>query len=175
MRTVASEPQPGFAVWFTGLPASGKSTIAARAVDRLRAQGIECVVLESDALRREFPELGYDSAGRDLFYRTMVFLGRAFTARGIPVVFDATANRRSYRDAARTAIPRFLEIYISTPLEICLQRDPKGIYRNAQRNESSNVPGLQAGYEAPLAPELTIDGSAEPADTAALQVVELLE
>ena len=79
------------------------------------------------------------------------------------MLFDATANRRRYRDAARTGIARFAEVYVDTPLEVCRARDPKGLYRT--RDEA--LPGVQAAYEPPLAPELVVHGAqGTPADSA---------
>jgi adenylylsulfate kinase-like enzyme len=75
---------------------------------------------------------------------------------GRPVIFDATANRRRYRDAARQAIARFAEVYVDTPLEVCRARDPKGLYKSER---VTALPGTQAAYEPPLAPELIVHGA----------------
>ena len=141
-----------FAVWLTGLPASGKSTLAAQLAAALRRQGIRPAVLESDALRPILtPHAQYSAADRDSFYAQLAAIGVLLTRQGIPVLFDATANLRRYRDAARLAIPAFFEVYVDCPLPVCQARDPKGIYRAA-----ANVPGLHAPYEPPLAPEFTV-------------------
>lgn len=170
-----AKPQ-AFAVWVTGLPASGKSTIAAQFADQLKLRGVIATVLESDVLRREFSGSGqYGEQERDYFYTALAFIGRVLTAQGIPVIFDATANRRSYRDRARGAIPNFVEVYVNTPLEVCMQRDPKGIYRGGVSGTLENVPGLQAAYEAPEQPDLVIDGRNESPESAASRIVSLLE
>src|SRR5579872_285000 len=115
-----------FAVWLTGLPASGKSTIAASLRAQLNGRGIDAAVLESDELRKIFtPHPRYDPEERDTFYRQMVYLGTLLTQHGVPVLFDATANRRAYRDWARQQIPKFLEVYVDCPLAACMARDPK--------------------------------------------------
>jgi adenylylsulfate kinase len=148
----------GFAVWITGIPASGKSAITRELVTRLNSQGLSTAVLESDALRKVLtPEPTFGSNERDHFYLQMAQLGAMLTRQGIPVIFDATANRRSYRDHARTLIPRFVEVFVSCTLDICRERDPKGLYAAAARGAASNVPGMQAVYEPPLAPEVTVD------------------
>lgn len=160
----------GFAVWITGLPASGKSTVAAALASELNARGEAVEVLESDALRKIFtPHPRYDEAERDAFYAQIAYLGGLLARHGVAVIFAATANRRRYRDRARQQIPRFLEVYVDTPLEVCMRRDPKGIYRLARE-----VPGLQAPYEPPLHPDLVIHGDREPAEAAARRVVEML-
>jgi adenylylsulfate kinase len=167
---------PAFAVWLTGLPASGKSTIAHALLARLQARGVPCAVLESDALRRLItPQPRYDDAERDLFYAAMAHLGEYLVQRGVPVVFDATANRRVYRDAARARIAHFAEIFVDCPLEVCQARDPKGLYRRARQGQSSNLPGAQASYEPPLQPELVVQAASLGPDEAAGEIVVLLE
>jgi len=154
-------------VWITGLPASGKSTVAAALAFELGARGVAVEVLESDVLRRIFtPHPRYDEAERDAFYGQISYLGALLARHGVAVIFDATANRRAYRDQARQQIPRFLEVYVDTPLEVCMSRDPKGIYR-----QGHEVPGLQAAYEPPLHPDVVIHGDQEPPDTAARRIV----
>jgi len=163
-----------FAVWITGLPGSGKSTIARSLRDRLATLGIDVAVLESDELRKELaPQLGYGEAGRDSFYGQMFFLGTMMAKHGIPVIFDATANRRAWRDEARRSIPNFIEVYVDTPLQLCMSRDPKGIYRQALNGGASNVPGVQAAYEPPERPEVVVDW-AESAGGAANRIVSAL-
>lgn len=147
-----------FAVWLTGLPASGKSTIAEVLKARMTQAGLAVEVLESDAVRRELtPAPMYSPEERDLFYRALGFFGSRLVAHGVPVIFDATANRRAYRDRARVLIEHFLEVAVVCPLEVCRQRDPKGIYRRGVEGETATVPGLQELYEPPVAPEVTVD------------------
>jgi adenylylsulfate kinase len=164
-----------FAIWITGLPASGKSTVRAEVVRQLEASGIHVAVLESDELRKTFSEQPqYNDLERDFFYRSMVFIGRTLLQHGVPVVFDATANRREFRDLARRSIPNFIEVYVDTPLEVCMTRDPKGIYRKAREGKAEFVPGLQAEYEPPLAPEIVVRGTDDPA-AAAKTIVAFVE
>lgn len=146
-----------FAVWLTGLPGSGKSVIARELVRLLHERGVEVSVLESDVMRTQLtPFPRYDEADRAFFYSSLADLGVMLVDKGRPVIFDATANRRAYRDAARKRIARFAEVHVDTPLEVCAARDPKGLYRNKQ---TATLPGVQAAYEAPLAPEFVIDGA----------------
>jgi len=162
-----------FAVWLTGLSGSGKSAIARALLAALHARGVDAAVLESDVLRTQLtPFPRYDEAERDLFYASLAQLGVFLVEKGRPVVFDATANKRAYRDAARERIARFAEIYVDTPLEVCAARDPKGLYRGGR---TTTLPGLQAPYEAPLAPELAVRGDRGTPDSAAAAIVALLE
>jgi len=172
---VASSTRPAFAVWITGLPASGKSTLARALKAKLSERGVDAAVLESDSLRQlleDHPR--YDRAGRESFYRTMVLIGTILTEHGVPVIFDATANRRQYRDRARRQIARFLEVYVDCPVGICESRDPKGIYRRAREGQAADVPGLQDPYEPPETPDIVVHGASDPADAAAARVIEKL-
>ena len=164
-----------FAVWITGLPASGKSTIAAKLIAQLDARGVDVALLESDELRKVFtPRPRYDPEERDNFYRQMAYVGVLLTRHGVPVIFDATANRRLYRDWARQQISKFVEVYIECPLATCMARDPKGIYRRAHEGKASTVPGLQAAYEAPDKPELILHGDKDAPEDAARSVITKL-
>jgi adenylylsulfate kinase len=165
-----------FAVWLTGLPASGKSTIAASLRAQLNDRGIDVAVLESDELRKVFtPHPRYDPEERDTFYRQMVYLGTLLTGHGVPVVFDATANRRAYRDWARQQIPKFLEVYVDCPLATCMARDPKGIYRQGHEGQAKTVPGLQTAYEPPEKPDLVLQGDQGIPQDSARAIIRKLE
>jgi adenylylsulfate kinase len=159
-----------FAVWLTGLSGSGKSAIARELLALLHARGLEPAVLESDVMRTQLtPRARYDAAERDFFYAALAHLGAYLVGEGRPVVFDATANLRAYREAARARIARFAEVFVDTPLEVCAARDPKGLYRGAREGKSATLPGVQAAYEPPLAPELVVHGErGTPAEAAAV-------
>jgi adenylylsulfate kinase len=153
------EHKPAFAVWITGLPASGKSTIARALKAQLAGRSVNIAVLESDALRKVFvTDRPYTPEGRDAFYAQMLFVGSLLVENGVPVIFDATANRRAYRERARSQIARFVEVYVDVPIEVCMARDPKGIYRGGLAGEATGVPGLQDPYEPPADPELVVHG-----------------
>ena len=161
-----------FAVWLTGLSGSGKSAIARALAAALHARGVDCAVLESDVLRTQLtPFPRYDDAERDFFYGALVDIGRALIARDRPVVFDATGNRRRYRDAARGAIARFLEAYVDTPLDVCAARDPKGLYRGG----AARLPGRGAPYEPPAAPEIVLHGALDAPERSAGRLLAALE
>lgn len=166
----------GFAVWLTGLPASGKSAIAGRLKTRLAQAGLAVEVLESDAVRTLVtPVPTYSPDERGLFYRALAFFGSRLVAHGVPVIFDATANRRAYRDLARALIQNFVEVAVVCPLDVCRQRDHKGTYRRGLAGRSATVPGLQDSYEPPLKPELTIESTSLTPEAAADQVVDVLQ
>lgn len=165
-----------FAIWLTGLPASGKSAIASLLRPQLEALGLVVEVLESDAVRNILtPEPTYSKAERDLFYRALAYTGQRLVAHGVTVIFDATANVQAYRDYGREGISRFAEVAIDCPLEVCMQRDRKGTYHRGQRGETSTVPGLQVPYEAPVNPELRIDTTIVQPAEAAERIVEFVK
>lgn len=165
-----------FACWLTGLPASGKSTIAKELLTALQARGVRPAWLESDALRALItPQAQYDEAERDLFYESMVHLGEFLVQHGVPVVFDATANRRAYRDAARRRIARFLEVFVDCPAKTCESRDPKGLYARARQGKLAHLPGPQAEYEPPLDPEIVVRSDVESPREAAADIAQGLE
>jgi len=157
-----------FAVWLTGLPASGKSAIARELVRELHERAVDTAVLESDVMRTQLtPFPRYDEADRDLFYDVLADVGVLLARRGRPVVFDATANRRRYRDVARSSIERFCEVYVDTPLEVCRARDPKGLYRSGRVTDMV--------YEPPLGPELLLRGERLAPAKAAERIVVYLQ
>src|SRR5215510_16155788 len=164
-----------FAIWITGLPASGKSTVAAVLAARLAGLDINVAVLESDALRKMFPApAAYSQLDREYFYTSLAFIGQVLTEHGVSVIIDATGNRRAYRDYARRRIPRFIEVFVDCPLEICIQRDPKGIYRRAREGQASDVPGLQTEYEAPQQPDVVIRSDQDDPEQAVHRILDVL-
>ncbi|MCB0108053.1 MAG: adenylyl-sulfate kinase [Caldilineaceae bacterium] len=157
-ETTHDHKRTGFALWFTGLPAAGKSTLAEAVATQLRAAGAQVEILDSDALRTVLtPNPTYGDDERDWFYGVMVHIGHLLTKHGVNVLFAATATRRVYRDKARATIPRFAEIYVTCSLEQAMARDPKQIYARATAGEISHVPGMDVPYEEPLAPAVTVN------------------
>jgi adenylylsulfate kinase len=165
-----------FALWLTGLSGCGKSSIARELAAQLHGRGVDPAVLESDVLRTQVtPFARYDERERDFFYAALAELGVFAVLAGVPVIFDATANRRAYRDAARARIEKFAEVFVDTPIEVCMARDPKGLYGAAREGRSATLPGLQVAYEAPLAPELTLQGDRGTPREAAAAILAWLE
>ena len=166
---------PAFAIWFTGLPASGKTT-AARAVQvRLHTAGLPVVLLDSDELRQQLtPHATYSRAERDWFYATLAFLTALLVRQGVNVVVAATAPRRLHRSAAREQVAHFVEVYVECPIEVCRARDDKGLYARAAAGEITTLPGVGVPYEPPLAPELRLPTADMDLDTAVAAVLDCL-
>ena len=171
-----------WAAWITGLPGSGKSVIARAVADRLRAAGEPVTVLELDVIRRSLtPAPTYSDAEREAVYRALIYIGVCLVEQGRPVIFDATAHRRAWRDLARALIARFAEIQLVCPLTMCRQREarrrrshaPTGIYASGAE-AGARVPGVNVEYEPARTPELTIDTIAWSVDVAAAAIVHLI-
>jgi adenylylsulfate kinase len=168
-----------WAIWITGLPGSGKSAVARAAAAELTAGGEAVVVLELDEIRKVItPSPKYSETERDVVYRALIYMAAALVELRIPVIIDATAHRREWRELARRRILHFAEVQLVCPLEVCLQRErqrttshaPRGIYARAAQPGAS-VPDVDVPYESARKPELTIDTSAENTGVAGQRIV----
>ncbi len=152
---------PATVIWLTGLPGSGKSSLA----DAFLKRNPDWILLRMDELRRFItPEPTYSEEERELLYRALVYMAREFYRKGMSVLVDATANRRRWRDLARQEIKDFIEVYLKCPLELCMEREskrknfhgaPEDIYKKGKAGWP--VPGITVPYEEPLRPEIIID------------------
>jgi adenylyl-sulfate kinase len=153
--------QRGATVWFTGLPASGKSTVAANLTVALVRRGIPAYRLDGDNLRHGLNgDLGFDHASREENIRRAAEVARLMADAGLVTIVSLVSPYRANRAAARAiheddGIP-FVEVWVSTPLEECERRDPKGLYARARRGELPNMTGVGDPYEAPESPEVEI-------------------
>jgi adenylylsulfate kinase len=149
---------PGFAIWLTGLPSSGKTTLANVLRLLLSERGISAQILDSDDLRKRLtPHPTYSHEERDWFYDMVIFLAELLTENGVNVLIAATAPRRSYRNQARSRIKRFAEVYVDCPVEVCRKRDSKGLWEQADKGEIIGLPGAGVPYEPPDSPEVKVD------------------
>ncbi|MBV7339504.1 adenylyl-sulfate kinase [Chloroflexi bacterium TSY] len=163
-----------WAVWFTGLPASGKTTIAQTVRDELAAKHVQAVLLDSDELRAILTATPtYKPEERDLFYGQIVGFAHLLAQQGFNVLIAATANRRVYREAARKRLPRFYEVWVHCPVNVCRERDPKGHYAEADGNPNTTLPGVGTKYEPPCNADVLVDTTKQLPLVAANQVISI--
>jgi adenylylsulfate kinase len=152
--------QPAMTFWLTGLSGSGKSTLAHRLRERLIAHNVVSVLLDGDVVRTGISnDLGYDAASRTENLRRIACMAQLLNAQGVMVICATISPLESDRAMARTIIgsDRFKELYVSTPLHVCEERDPKGLYRRARAGEIPNFTGISAVYEVPSHPDRVLD------------------
>ena len=163
----------GAVAWFTGLPASGKTTLARRVQAELARAGRAVVLLDSDELREVLETRSYAPDERDRFYRALAAMAVLLARQGVVALVAATAPHRVDRDRARAALAEagggpFVEVWVKTSLAECEARDPKGLYAKARRGQTSELPGVGVAYEEPRAPEVVVERGE---DTAAVSAI----
>ncbi len=173
--------QGGWCVWITGLPGSGKSTVANILLEKLRAKRIHAQLVSIDMLRHAVtPKPTYSEEERDIVYAALVFAAKLLTENGVNVIIDATGNRKRYREQVREQIPKFVEVYLRCPLDLCVRREaqrnntyqaPKQIYEKGFTGKSGTVPGVNVPYEEPAHPELVIDTSKQTPEESTRKVL----
>jgi adenylylsulfate kinase len=148
-----------WAVWITGLPGSGKSTIVHALKEELEKRGVHSVIVGIDQVRSEYGLDGYDLESRRKAYMKLVEIGAGLVKKGDNVIFDATGNSRAFREMARQKIPVFAEVFLKCPLRVCMEREFERDERRAYLiyKQKTFVPGLHVDYEEPQAPDITIE------------------
>ena len=170
--------QKGALVWLTGLPSSGKSTIAYTVEHALVERRHMSYVLDGDNIRHGLNKnLGFSAEDRTENIRRIGEVGKLFVDAGLVTITSFVSPYREDRDAVRELMDDgdFLEVYINTPLELCEERDPKGLYKKARDGEIPNFTGISDPYEAPSTPELEILTADCTPQEAAIQIIQLLE
>jgi adenylylsulfate kinase len=165
-------------VWLTGLSGSGKSTIAYTVEHALVSRGHLAYVLDGDNIRHGLNKnLGFSAGDRTENIRRIGEVGKLFADTGAITLASFVSPYREDRDAVRALMGEgdFIELFVDTPLELCEDRDPKGLYKKARAGEISNFTGISAPYEAPEQAELIIKTAECRLEEAALQVLSLLE
>jgi adenylylsulfate kinase len=161
-------------VWVTGLPSSGKSTLAVALRHALVGQGTASLILDGDSVRQTLvPQPGYGDLERDHFYDTLARLASLLARQDLVVVVPATANRRAFRERARALAPHFIEVWLAVSTAECRRRDKKGLYALGEQGAISHLPGADAAYEPPESAEVIADGGSD--ENAVARIVTLLE
>lgn len=162
-------------IWFTGLSGSGKSTIAQHVVAQLQRRGLKVEHLDGDTIRDMFPQTGFTRPERDAHIKRVGYLASRLERNGVFVVASLISPYEESRRFVRGLCSRFIEVYVSTPLEECERRDIKGLYARARSGELANFTGISDEYEVPLDAELEIDTRAVSVEEAAEMVLEYVK
>ncbi len=170
-----SADHPGVTVWFTGLPCSGKTAIADRVAELLRAKGYKVERLDGDIVRQSLTrDLGFSREDRNENIRRVTFVAKLLTRNGVIVLTSFISPYRDIRAYARQEIGSFIEVYTKCPVEVCIQRDVKGMYQKALRGEIKEFTGVSDPYEEPLNPELVLETDKENLEESVAKVLAKL-
>lgn len=166
----------GFVVWLTGLPGSGKTTIARELEPELRKLGWPVEVLDGDEIRQNLSKgLGFSREDRETHLKRVTYVAKLLSRNGVAVIAAFISPYRSIREFARKETTNFMEIYVKCSVEICAKRDPKGLYRKASTGEIRDLTGLQDLYEEPLRPDLLVDTEKLNLDESVDAILDKLE
>lgn len=155
---VEAPRQRGVTIWFTGLSGAGKSTLAEALAPRLAALGRRVELLDGDAVRTHLSKgLGFSREDRDTNVRRIGWVSQLLTRNGVFVITAAISPYREAREWCRETIRDFVEVHVSTPLEVCARRDVKGLYQRALAGEIPHFTGVNDPYEPPTDPALRLD------------------
>ena len=166
----------GFVAWIEGIPCSGKTTLSRLVAERLRVAGRKVEILDGDEVRQMFsPELGFSRKDREFHARRVSYVARMLARNGVAVLVAMITPYETSRQAARATVGgRFTEIWLRCPVDVCRQRDSKGLYRRSGSLPATKVTGLDDPFEEPLDPDLTVDTSSGSVESETQQILKHL-
>ncbi|MBZ8179807.1 adenylyl-sulfate kinase [Oscillatoria salina IIICB1] len=174
--TKVTVKQRGVTIWFTGLSGAGKTTISKIVAERLREQGYKIEVLDGDVVRQNLSKgLGFSKADRDENIRRIGFVSHLLTRNGVIVIVSAISPYREIREEVRERIKDFVQVYVNAPLEVCEDRDVKGLYQRARAGEIKGFTGIDDPYEHPLHPDVECRTDLEDISESVAKVFQKLE
>lgn len=165
----------GFCIWLTGLPSAGKTTIARELIPLLRARGWNVELLDGDEVRQGLSaDLGFGRVARETHAGRVTYVAKVLARNGVIPIVALISPYASSRARARQEIGRFVEVYVTTPIEVCEERDVKGLYKRAHQGLVREMTGVDDPYEVPNAPDIRVDTVGRvPADSARYILAEL--
>src|SRR5215211_7086657 len=176
MENGAGRHGRGFTLWFTGLSGAGKTTIAEIVERELRGKFGKVEVLDGDIVRTNLSKgLGFSREDRDTNILRIGFVADLLTRNGVGVIVSAISPYKEARDQVRRRIVDFVEVFVDAPLEVCAERDVKGLYKRAFAGEIEGFTGVSDPYEPPAAPDLVLKTAEEAPEESARKVIEKLE
>lgn len=168
--------QRGFTLWFTGLSGSGKTAIARQVEQELRRRGLKVERLDGDIVRQGLTrDLGFSREDRDKNIERVTFVAKLLTRNGVAVLCSFISPYRERRQKSRQEIGEFIEVYVDCPLEVCAQRDVKGLYARALAGQIENFTGVSDPYEPPENPEIVCHTAEETLEESTAKVLAYLE
>src|SRR3954471_10436219 len=169
--------EKGFTLWFTGLSGAGKTTISEIVERELKSRGSKIEVLDGDIVRENLSKgLGFSKEDRDTNIRRIAFVANLLSRNGVPVITAAISPYREIRDEARAMMDgRFIETYVKASVEVCEERDVKGLYAKARSGEIKEFTGVSDPYEAPENPEITLETEHQSPEESAQAIIDFLE
>lgn len=166
----------GFVIWLTGLPGSGKTTIAKHLKDTLIDRGLKVEVMDGDEVRSNLSfDLGFSRQDREIQAKRVTYVSKLLSRNGVVVIVALIAPYQSIREYARQEIDNYVEVYVKASLDECIRRDPKGLYKKALEGKINNLTGLQDPYEEPLSPDLIVNTEEEAVDISVSKILNTLE
>ena len=166
----------GFTIWFTGLSGAGKSTLAEIIEQRLKERGHNVEVLDGDEVRTHLSKgLGFSKEDRDTNIKRIAFVSKLLTRNGVASISAAIAPYREARAWAREEIGNFVEVYVKCPLEVCRQRDVKGLYKLVDEGKIKNFTGVDDPYQEPEDPEVVVETDKESVEESVQKIFAKLE
>ena len=166
----------GFVVWFTGLSGAGKSTLSLPIASRLRDAGHRVEILDGDEVRTHLSKgLGFSKEDRDTNIRRIGFVAQLLTRNGVAVMTAAISPYREVRRECREMIGDFVEVFVKCPVEVCAERDVKGLYKKAMAGEIQHFTGVSDPYEDPEHAEVVVETDKESVEVSVAKVLARLE
>ncbi|MDX1665543.1 MAG: adenylyl-sulfate kinase [Candidatus Promineifilaceae bacterium] len=176
MNANSNHNHSGFVVWMTGLSGAGKTTIAHVLVDALKARGISVERLDGDVVRQSLTrDLGFSKEDRATNIERVTFVAKLLSRNGVGCICSFISPYQSVRDHVREETTNFIEVYVDAPLEVVIERDVKGLYKQALAGEIENFTGISDPFEAPANPDVHVRTDRQTPEESAATIIDYLE